>query len=83
MKDYLRYYQLISIRKHHKLISLSQGDFGDDSPKVPASEVNTTKNELAQKRRALSLMSSTYMERLDRLLAYSSGKNHFSIANKH
>ena len=28
---------------HHKLISLSQGDFGDDSPKVPASEVNTTK----------------------------------------
>ena len=28
---------------HHKLISLGQGDFGDDSPKVPASEVNTTK----------------------------------------
>jgi hypothetical protein len=27
----------------HKLISLSQGDFGDDSPKVPASEVNPTK----------------------------------------
>jgi hypothetical protein len=36
-------YQLNKYENHHKLISLSQGDFGDDSPKVPASEVNTTK----------------------------------------
>ena len=28
-------------------------------------------------------MSSKYMERLDRLLAYSSGKNYLSNANKH
>jgi hypothetical protein len=49
MKDYLRYYQLISLENHHKLISLSQGDFGDDSPKVPASEVNLTKTNLHRK----------------------------------
>jgi hypothetical protein len=34
---------------HYKLISLSQGDFGDDSPKVPASEANTTKINLHRK----------------------------------
>ena len=28
-------------------------------------------------------MSFTYMKRLDRLLAYSSGKNYLSNANKH
>ena len=36
-------YQLNKHENHHKLISLGQGDFGDDSPKVSASEVNTTK----------------------------------------
>jgi hypothetical protein len=35
--DYQRYSKLDSIVNHHRLISsLSQGDFGDDSPKVPA-----------------------------------------------
>jgi hypothetical protein len=48
-ENYLRYDQLISMRNHHKLISLSQGDFGDDSPKVPASEANTTKINLHRK----------------------------------
>jgi hypothetical protein len=42
-------YQLNKHENHHKLISLSQGDFGDDSPKVPASEVNTTKINLHRK----------------------------------
>ena len=42
-------YQLNNYENLHKLISLSQGDFGDDSPKVPASEVNTTKTNLHRK----------------------------------
>jgi hypothetical protein len=49
MKDYLRYDQLSKQEKHHKFISLSQGDIGDDSPKVPASEVTTTKINLHRK----------------------------------
>jgi hypothetical protein len=42
-------YQLNTHENHHKLISLGQGDFGDDSPKVPASEINTTKINLHRK----------------------------------
>ena len=42
-------YPIVKQDNHHKFISLSQGDFGDDSPKVPASEVNTTKMNLHRK----------------------------------
>jgi hypothetical protein len=42
-------YQLNKHENLHKLIFLSQGDFGDDSPKVPTSEVNTTKINLHKK----------------------------------
>ena len=48
-ENYLKIYQPNKHENHHKLISLSQGDFGDDSPKVPASEVNTTKINLHRK----------------------------------
>ena len=42
-------YQLNKHENHYNLISLGQGDFGDDSPKVPASKVNATKINLHRK----------------------------------
>ena len=40
-------YQLNKHENHHKLISLGQGDFGDDSPKVPASEIKVIDYEFS------------------------------------
>ena len=36
-------YQLLTMKITTSQFPLSQGGFGDDSPKVPASEINTTK----------------------------------------
>ena len=49
MKNLSKISSTTNHENHHKLISLSQGDFGDDSPKVPASEVNPTKINLHRK----------------------------------
>jgi hypothetical protein len=49
MKNLSKISSTTNHENHHKLISLSQGDFGDDSPKVLASEANTIKINLHRK----------------------------------
>ena len=49
MKNLSKIISTTSHENHHKLISLGQGDFGDDSPKVPSSEANITKINLHKK----------------------------------